>query len=132
QTLFVYQNAQPPLPRLRDLELLPFDNDQATARFDLTLICSEAAAGLRVALDYNADLFEVATADRLLRLFAHLLAQGVAEPGRPVGELPLLDEAEHLQVVLACNATAQARAEDDLCLHGLVARQAARTPEAPA
>ncbi|HSF39388.1 MAG TPA: non-ribosomal peptide synthase/polyketide synthase [Thermoanaerobaculia bacterium] len=132
QVLFIYQNAVRQGTALRDLSLRPFGTDEGVARFDLTLSCIEIASGLAVDLDSNADLFEEATAERMLRLFSHLLAQMAAEPQRPIGELALLDEEEHRQVVLACNRTARARAGEELSLHALFERQAALTPESPA
>jgi amino acid adenylation domain-containing protein len=132
QVLFVYQNAPQRMKGLRDLTLRPFGPDQGAARFDLTLVCSEIPSGLGIHLDYNSDLFEEATAGRLLRLFAHWLTRAAAEPQRPVGALPLLDEEEHLQVVLAGNEASSARPGEELGLHGLFLRQAALTPEAPA
>ncbi len=133
QALFVYQSAPPAGPAgARELALQPFGADEGVARFDLTLVCTEIASGLGFHLDYNAGLFEASTARRMLRLFGHLLARAVAEPQRPLGDLPLLDEEEHHQVVLAGNATALARTGEELSLHGLFARQAALTPEAPA
>ncbi|HSF43444.1 MAG TPA: amino acid adenylation domain-containing protein, partial [Thermoanaerobaculia bacterium] len=133
QALFVYQSAPQPGPAgPSELLLQPFGADEGVARFDLTLVATEIASGLGVHLDYNAGLFEDSTARRLLRLFGHLVEQVTAEPERPLGDLPLLDEEEHRQVVLACNATALARTEEELSLYGLFARQAALTPEAPA
>ncbi|HSF43792.1 MAG TPA: amino acid adenylation domain-containing protein [Thermoanaerobaculia bacterium] len=132
QVLFAYQNAPRQEAGLRDLTLRPFGADEGVARFDLTLLCSESPLGLSLVFDYNAALFEEATASRMLRLFSHLLAQVNAQPGRPIRELALLDEEERRQVVLACNTTARPRAGEELSLHGLFARQAALTPEAPA
>jgi amino acid adenylation domain-containing protein/non-ribosomal peptide synthase protein (TIGR01720 family) len=133
QALFVYQNAA--RRRARDLGALslePFGTDEGVARFDLTLACAETASGVAVVLDYNADLFAAATADRMLRLFSHLLAQMAAQPQRPIGELSLLDAEEHAQVVLAWNTTACPRVAEELSLHALFARQAALAPELPA
>ncbi|HKV09275.1 MAG TPA: amino acid adenylation domain-containing protein, partial [Thermoanaerobaculia bacterium] len=136
QALFVYQNA--PLEPLKataalsELTLQPFGADEGVARFDLTLVVTEIGSGLGIHLDYNAALFEDSTARRLLRLFGGWMERVAAEPERPLGDLPLLDEEEHRQVVLAGNATALPRAGEELSLHGLFARQAAATPEAPA
>ena len=132
QALLVYQNAAQELPGLRGLSLRVLGTDEGIARFDLTLLATETAAGLEVQLDFNADLFAAATGERLLRLLHHLLSRMAAEPDRPIGALPLLDDEEHRQVVLACNATACARADGELDLHGLVARHAAGQPDAPA
>src|SRR6185369_14884374 len=132
QAMLVYRSATRLERSLRALSLRPFGADDAVERFDLTLDCTENGAGLGVHVDFNAALFEDATIERMLRLFAHLLAQMAAQPRRPIGELPLLDEEERRQVVLAGNPEVWGRAEEELSLHGLFVRQAALTPDAPA
>ncbi len=57
----------------------------------------DSADGLRCTLNYNADLFTAASAERILGHFATLLEAAVAAVDRPVAELPLLTtEERHL------------------------------------
>jgi non-ribosomal peptide synthetase component F len=50
--------------------------------------------GLIGAFEYNTDLFERATLDRMTEHFLVLLEGAVADPGRRLADLPLLTEAE--------------------------------------
>jgi 2,3-diaminopropionate biosynthesis protein SbnA len=51
--------------------------------------------GESAVLDYDASLFTAATAARLAGHLPRLLAAAAADPGRPVGTLPLLGSDEH-------------------------------------
>ena len=64
--MFVY--LEDPLREIEapGLSLVPLDIDSAAAKFDLTLFVSETGRGLRAKLEYDADLFEPATIDRML------------------------------------------------------------------
>jgi amino acid adenylation domain-containing protein len=116
---------------LGDLELEGVAIPERRLPFDLALLAAEAEGGLAISCQYNAALFDGATVERLLAAFEVLLAGMTADPGRPVAELPLLGEAERMQILGEWSgAGVQVRDED--CLHELVFAQAQRTPEAPA
>ena len=104
---------------------------EEAAQFDLTLVAAETAGTLAVALQHSTDLFDGTTALRLLAAFRALVAAAVADPRRPISALPLLAAAERHQLLREWNDTAAGPAAD-LCLHELIAAQAARTPDAVA
>ncbi|HVA92130.1 MAG TPA: amino acid adenylation domain-containing protein, partial [Chloroflexota bacterium] len=82
-------------------------------------------------LEYNTDLFEPTTIERLRGHFLTLLAAVTADPARSLSTLPLLTAAERRQMVGEWNATAACYPADQ-CVHELFAAQAARTPDAVA
>jgi amino acid adenylation domain-containing protein len=141
QVMLVLQNApQPPL-HLPGLELSLDAVEARTARLDLSLALADdspgaAAAvstslGISGALEYDAELFDLATVRRLAGHFRRLLAAAVAAPDGRAAELPLLDDAERRQVVEEWNRTAS-EARPARSLHELVAEQARRSPAAVA
>ncbi|MGW1062489.1 non-ribosomal peptide synthetase [Micromonospora rubida] len=79
-------------------------------------------------LVYRTDLFDRATAEAVVTRYVRLLAAAVADPGRRVSELPLLDDAERRLVLDAWNDTAHDRPVTTLVDE--VQRQAAATPQA--
>ncbi|MDI5943175.1 AMP-binding protein, partial [Micromonospora sp. DH15] len=81
-------------------------------------------------LVYRTDLFDRATAEAVVARYVRLLAAAVADPGRRVSELPLLDDAERRLVLDAWNATDHARPAGTVV--DAVQRQAAATPHATA
>ncbi|MFF3869308.1 amino acid adenylation domain-containing protein [Micromonospora sp. NPDC001898] len=79
-------------------------------------------------LVYRTDLFDRATAESVVTRYVRLLAAAVADPGRRVSELPLLDDAERRLVLSTWNATAHHRPVSTVVDE--VQRQAAATPQA--
>jgi hypothetical protein len=57
------------------------------AKYDLTLFVNESSTDLHAMLEYNTDLYERATARRLLRDYQQLLHEIVIDPDAPVAEL---------------------------------------------
>jgi amino acid adenylation domain-containing protein len=98
--------------------------------FDLMLHAVERQGGLSFALQYNADLFDATTADRLLERFEVVLRSVAESPDLALSMLPILPEAERHQLLSAWNDTAGAGSESNL--FELFAAQAERTPEAVA
>ena len=105
--------------------------DTASARFDLELSMTESGGTLVGSLSYATDLFDAATTERLARQFVQLLHGVAANPQERISRLPLLCDTERRQILVDWNVTADAVPADG-CLHGLFARQAARTPRDPA
>ena len=91
QINFAYANALLQPVRLSDLELLPQDpaSGGATYEWDATVV--EDAAGVRLSIEYNADLFDAATVDRVLADYEAILAAVAAPAGMetPIRRLPL-------------------------------------------
>ncbi|HVR95692.1 MAG TPA: amino acid adenylation domain-containing protein [Thermoanaerobaculia bacterium] len=102
-----------------------------SAKFDLTFSLVDLADGIAGVVEHNADLFEPATAARLAGYLETLLAGFAAHPERPAAFLPLLTEAERHQLAAEANDN-RIPVEEGATLSGLFARQAEKTPEAPA
>jgi amino acid adenylation domain-containing protein len=131
QVMLVLQNAPLPPLRMGELVLERRELPTGTAKFDLTLALAEEEGGIGGALEHSTDLFESATAARLMGHLAELLRGAAAEPARPLSALPLLTAGERRQILEEWNATTVVL-PGGLCLPDLVAAQAARTPQAQA
>jgi amino acid adenylation domain-containing protein/FkbM family methyltransferase len=138
------------LPGLR-MDLVELDT--GTAKFDLTLFVRQGdRGGLTATLEYSSDLFEPATAQRLLGHLESLLAgivaagsdtaagsdvapgsdiAGPAGAGRAVAELPLLDAAERAQLLVEWADTGR-EIPRQAAVDQLFAAQAGRRPQAVA
>ncbi len=119
---------------LGELVARPFAAVSSLAKFDLTLGVDGAGEAATCALEYATDLFDAATAVRLLGCWSAVLAAIVAEPGLRVSQLELLGPGERHQIVHEWNPQGLAGREAgaEVCLHDLFAAQAARTPDAVA
>jgi len=99
QAMLVLDHGQGPELALPGLRAALLESASAPAAFDLTLGVLSGGRGLPVVLDYNPDLFEAATARRLLGHFQTLLAAAAAGPDLPLSRLPLLSGGERHQLL---------------------------------
>src|SRR6185312_10740640 len=129
RVMFVLQNSTLGELKWPDLTLRFVDCETDTAKFDLTMVLQVTDRGLVAQAEYNRDLFEAGTIERLLEHFEILLEGIAAKPGCRLSDLPLLGEAERRQVVLDWNNT-RTEYPRDKCIHELFEAQAERTPNA--
>jgi amino acid adenylation domain-containing protein len=132
QVMFALQNAPRERLELSGVELVPLESDSGVAKFDLTLTLGEEEGRLGGVLVYAAELFDAATAERLLSHYKEILSGIVAEPAARLSELPLLGSAERHQLLVEWNDTRQTLAEPEACVHQLFEAQVKRSPEAVA
>ncbi|WPO69806.1 non-ribosomal peptide synthetase [Streptomyces sp. KN37] len=82
------------------------------AKFDLDVSVRElfdasgAPAGLRGSVTAAADLFDVASVERLAARFTRVLDQATVDPGRALSSIGVLDEVERHRVLIEWNDTA--------------------------
>ena len=130
QVVFALQNAAAQEVEFPGLTTEFLEVETGTAKFDLTLAMEERGGELAGALEYNADLFDPASAARMARQLQMLLAGLVADPRQPVTLLPLMEAAEKERLLSGWNATAAAIPDSDVA--ALFLETAARFPERPA
>ncbi|HYO73600.1 MAG TPA: MupA/Atu3671 family FMN-dependent luciferase-like monooxygenase, partial [Archangium sp.] len=87
------------------LTFRPMEVDSGTAKFDFTLVVTETPRGLSTTLEYRSDLFEAATAARMMEHLRVLLEDAVAHPERRLSELSLMSEAERHRLMVEWNPT---------------------------
>jgi amino acid adenylation domain-containing protein len=128
QVFFALQNAPHELAELADMQMRNLDMERTVSKFDLTLTISETGQGLSCSLEYNTDLFEYETIERMLGHWQTLLAGIVREPQQSIWLLPLLTPPERAQL----NDWKRIYADfpRELCLPQLFEQQVQRTPEA--
>jgi len=105
QAMVVLQNTPGQDPDLPGLEAEGLALPVVSAIFDISLDFQEAGDVLLGALEYNTDLFDAATIERMARHLQVLLAGIAADPDRPLAELDLLTEEERHQVLVEWNDT---------------------------
>lgn len=88
--LFIFQNTPEVEGSFANVTVSKFPLEFEQAMFDLTWYVVEQADGLAFTIEYNADLFEAATMERLFSVFEQLMRGIVAAPTAPITQLPLL------------------------------------------
>ena len=101
------------------------------AKFDLGANVMEHNDRLLFDLDYNTDLFDAATIDRLAGQLSMLLTEIVRAPKTLVSALPLVAGDERQRLLVDWNATGK-DVPSNRCVHELFEAQAARRPDAVA
>ena len=114
--------------RLGGLLLESMALEQRAAQFDLSLTMAETGDGLAASFEYNTDLFDASTIERLGEHFRTLLESIVADPFARLSELPVLSAAERRQLLYEWNDTREEFA-GPACVHEWFEQQAARTPD---
>ncbi|MBN2549026.1 MAG: amino acid adenylation domain-containing protein [Anaerolineales bacterium] len=105
QVMFVSQPFVDQQLTLAGLQVEPVQVDYGWSKFDLTLFAIEQENSLLLRLEYNSDLYETATIERMLGHYQRLLEGLLETPDLPVGLLPLLSGEEEVQFQ-AWNTTA--------------------------
>ncbi|HEY2502021.1 MAG TPA: amino acid adenylation domain-containing protein [Mycobacterium sp.] len=110
------------------LDLTTIHIGQGGAPLDLMMQVADTDGQFICELQYNTDLFDDATVERMAGHFATLLGGIVTDPGRRLSELPLRTETERREQVVWNETQVCYDAPD--CLHEMVAATARRSPTA--
>ncbi|MGE5286720.1 MAG: non-ribosomal peptide synthetase, partial [Micromonosporaceae bacterium] len=130
QVMLALQNNPLPQITLPGITATPYRVDNPTAKYDLVFTLRDDSDSIGGVLEYNSDLFEPETAAQIAGSLVHVLRAMGSKADGWVTDLPVGD-AEHVDMLLAgWNRTTPY--DPQTCLHDLVARQAAATPEAVA
>ncbi|WP_155754966.1 non-ribosomal peptide synthetase [Burkholderia thailandensis] len=134
QALFAYQNfagadAEAAFCARHRARFLQIEHQAGESEIGVEVF--ERASASVVHLKFNPDLFDDASAARMLDHFVHLLDATLADPRRPLADYPLVTPAERERIVSRWNATA-APYPDDRCLHELVDEHARTRADARA
>ncbi|MBE8998845.1 amino acid adenylation domain-containing protein [Nostoc sp. LEGE 12447] len=129
QVMFVLQNTPMSGVELAGLTISSLSAHSTIAKFDLTLSMHNSAAGLVGIWEYNTDLFDASTIERMSGHFVTLLSGIIANPEERISQLPLLSQTEQQQLLVEWNDT-QADYPVDKCIHQLFEEQVELTPDA--
>ncbi len=132
QVAFVLQNLPPQQSvDLPDLTMQALEADNATAKYDLTLTMTDHPDGLLASLEYNTDLFNAQTMQRMLDHFMVLLRQVSEEPDIAIDKIDLLKSEEKQLILRDWNQT-EKPFPGDQCVHEWFESLVEKQPEAPA
>ncbi|KYC42731.1 non-ribosomal peptide synthetase [Scytonema hofmannii PCC 7110] len=131
QVLFALQNTPTSQVELSGLSISSFPIESTTAKFDLTLVMENTAAGLVGVWEYNTDLFNPDTIERMTGHFVTMLEGIIANPKQRISQLPMLTEVEQRQLLIEWNDT-QTHYLSNQCIHQLFELQVEHTPNAVA
>lgn len=136
QVAFSYEDDPTQAVTIQNLRMQFAEVHTGATQMDLALELTEtkdAGGAPEIAgwLEYNTDVFDASTIQRMAKHLQMLLEGIVADPEQRLSDLLLLTGAERHQLLVEWNDTARDYPRD-VCLHQLFEAQAERTPEAAA
>lgn len=131
QVMFDLQALPTEVSGLPDLNMELVEFETGTAKFDLMLMMTEEGSRLRGSFEYNTDLFDASTVQRMAGHLRTVLDAIADDPDRRITDIPLLSEEEQHRLLVSWNDTAVEYIRDE-CVHERFQRQVQRTPEAVA
>ena len=105
QVMFVLENAPTEKIKIPELTFSFLEMPTAIAKFDLTLSIREVEQELLGKFEYNTDLFDAATINRMASHFENLLFAIATNQEQCLRKLPLLSAAERQQLLMEWNNT---------------------------
>ncbi|WP_408890052.1 amino acid adenylation domain-containing protein [Myxococcus faecalis] len=129
QVMFNLQSISTTPLSIRGCEVHPEEVQTGAAKFDMLMALEETSTGIVGEFEYDTDLFDATTIERMLGHFQTLLASAVQHPGVSITALPLLTDAERQQLLVDWNATSTDFPRHQ-SIHQLFSEQARATPEA--
>jgi amino acid adenylation domain-containing protein len=132
QVTFSFQDVRERPLKWGDLDYTRLPTRQGGATQDLGLACVQTRDGLELVFTFNADVFDVASVDRVARRLGQVLRglPAAATAAATAGAIPLLGDEERA-LLERWNATAAPRPADPL-IHRMVSAQAVAAPQAVA
>ncbi|HLZ67453.1 MAG TPA: amino acid adenylation domain-containing protein [Aliidongia sp.] len=124
---FIFQRSFITNATYGDFKLIDMPSRSAGALYDLNFFMVERPEGWRISCEYNTDLFETATAQRLIEHFRNLLVAATTEPDTKISALSILSDAERSALIVEANDTA-APYPHQTALPELFMAQAKKTP----
>ena len=122
QVMFAMQNTPAGVWDSRGLQLKSLESGAVRAKFDFAVDAYEADGRLAGFFEYNTDLFDAATIERMAASLVRLLEAVAADPAARLLSMPLVDAAQRRQLLVEHNDTAQAFPETGLLPQLIAAR----------
>ncbi|ARU60331.1 hypothetical protein CBW65_04080 [Tumebacillus avium] len=133
QVLFecLNESGEESLLSLPGVEATGIDTPDVTAKFDFALYVRKSNGRSYGKFEYNAELFDPETVERMASHFLVLLEGLAANPDGAVESVPLLTKGEWQAFEAGLGALPQ-QEEAAICIHQRFEQQAERTPDAVA
>ena len=109
QINFIFQRDFVKPLQAADVTLTALPSRSPGAIYDLNFFMVERADGWRASCEYNTDLYESATVNRLLAQFQALMEGVLSDPARPISQVPMASPLDRESWMPAANGVAHRR-----------------------
>jgi fengycin family lipopeptide synthetase D len=126
--MFILQNMETTEIQIPGLKLKPYEYEQNTSKFDLTLTAVETGKKLLFTVEYCTKLFKEETILRFITYFKKILFSIQENSNIKIAGISIIPEEEKQRILYEFNETRSGYAADKT-LHELFQEQAERTPD---
>ena len=127
-TVFTLQNLNTMEIEIPGLQLSPYEYENKTSKFDLTLSGTELENKILLTFEYSDKLFKEETIRRFTGYFTKTVSTVIHGPGTRISDIEIIDEDEKNRILHEFNDTA-ADYPKDKTIHRLFEERAERTPD---
>lgn len=129
QFMFSLQSDSQQQFMLTNVKVKPQLGRIPNAKYDMSLMLTQSATGLKGALEYNTDLFGHNTIEQFCEHYRKLLCVAIRQPARILAAIPLPSTAHYLRLLQESNDTI-INYPKNLCVHSIFEAQLGRCPHA--
>lgn len=105
QIMFLLHNNESVEMEIPGLKVSKVQQQQNTARYDLSLNVTELEGKLSIAWEFNTDLFQKSTIERMAENFQVLLHEVLSSPEKKISSYSLLNQQEKERLLVEWNQT---------------------------
>jgi len=127
QVMFNYGSSAGKNSPSLNLDIKALTVHNRTSKFDLWLTMHQHVEMMSGGIEYNTDIFEDATITRFIENFKTLLEGIAARPDERIEDLPVISEAEKIQILTQWNGAQ--REYDTRCIHHSFEIQVEKAPD---
>ena len=122
-TMFVLQNTGTQEIEIPGLKLIPYEYENKTSKFDLTLSAVEVEGKLLFTFEYSTKLFKGETVERFIVFFKNLIRGLIENHNRGISDFEIMTEGERSRILNDFNETGREYPRDKT-IHRLFEEQA--------
>jgi len=127
-TMFLLQNVGSQGIEIPGLKLVPYEYENKTSKFDLSLTVVEVEEKLLFTFGYSTKLFKRETLERFIVYFKNIVRSIVENKNRRISDLEVLTEEEKRRILFDFNDTKREYPKDKN-IHRLFEEQVEKTPD---
>ncbi len=113
---------------LGDESITDITGDDPMAKFDMFITLSQGIDSIIMQFEYNKDLFNDNTIDRMMTFFITIMTEVINNPEKRLADIEILEKRESEKVLFEFNAT-EVEFPDNKCIHKLFQEQARQYPD---
>ncbi len=110
------------------LKLTPYEFENKTSKFDVSLTCVEAEEKLLLSFEYSTKLFKQETIERFITYFVHITQEVLENSRKKISDIEIITEEEKKRILYDFNDTETGYPKDKT-IHRLFEEQVNSTPD---